>query len=225
MPENKLEVDSIIHHNGHRQLLSDIYIKCLIGEIVGLLGRNGCGKTTLLKIIFGTMPTPDKHIRINGNVYTEPYKDKNLLAYLPQHDFLPATIKLDKIIDLYHTEPEKRETIKQDERIQKHLTKYAGELSKGELRYFELMLLLQKDVKFLLLDEPFSGIAPLYVAYVEELLQPHLGTKGFIITDHDYQSVLRVSDRLILLSDGYCRPINHKEELYQWGYIPANALS
>ncbi|WP_162427622.1 ATP-binding cassette domain-containing protein [Pontibacter pudoricolor] len=224
MPENKLEVDSILFNYGHRQLLTNIYLSCKTGEIAGLLGRNGCGKTTLLKIIFGTLPTLNKHIRINGNVYNEPYKSDNLLAYLPQNDFLPHNIKLHRLIDLYHKEPDKRETIKQDERIQKHLTKYAGELSKGELRYFELMLLLQKDVKFMLLDEPFSGIAPLYVEYIEELLRAHLGTKGFLITDHDYQSVLRVSDRIILLADGYARPINCMEELYQYGYIPANAL-
>ncbi|MER2996222.1 ATP-binding cassette domain-containing protein [Pontibacter populi] len=225
MPENKLEVDSILYNYGHRQLLTDIFLSCDTGEIVGLLGRNGCGKTTLLKIIFGTLPTPNKHIRITGKVYTEPYKSDNLLAYLPQHDFLPANLKLHNIIDLYHIEPEKKETIKQDKRIQKHLTKYPGELSKGELRYFELMLLLQKDVKFVLLDEPFSGISPLHVEFIEELLKTHLSTKGFIITDHDYQSVLRVSNRVILLADGYCRPINYMEELYQWGYIPANALN
>jgi len=225
MPENKLEADSILCSFGHRQLLTDIYLSCKTGEIVGLLGRNGCGKTTLLKIIFGTQTTVNKHVRINGKVYFEPYKNPGLLAYLPQLDFLPVNTKLHKIVDLYHTDPEKRETIKQDSRIQKHLHKYADELSKGELRYFELQLLLQKDVKFLLLDEPFSGVEPLYVEYIEELLRTHLGTKGFIITDHDYQSVLRASDRIILLSDGHCRPITYLEELYQWGYIPANALS
>ncbi|MBC5773999.1 ATP-binding cassette domain-containing protein [Pontibacter sp. KCTC 32443] len=225
MPENKLEADSIFCSFGHRQLLTDIYVSCKTGEIVGLLGRNGCGKTTLLKIIFGTLSTHNKHIRINGKVYHEPYKSPDLLAYLPQHDFLPVNTKLHRIIDLYHTDPEKREAIKLDGRIQKHLTKYADELSKGELRYFELQLLLQKDVKFLLLDEPFSGIEPLYVEYIEELLRSHLGDKGFIITDHDYQSVLRVSNRIILLSEGYCRPITYMKELYQWGYIPANALN
>jgi ABC-type multidrug transport system ATPase subunit len=222
---NTLEVDNILCNFGNRQVLTDICISCKTGEIVGLLGRNGCGKTTLLKIIFGTLFTYNKPIRINSKVYFEPYKHPNLLSYLPQHDFLPVNTKLHKIIDLYHKDPEKRETIKQDERIQKHLNKYADELSKGELRYFELQLLLQKDVKFLLLDEPFSGIEPLYVEYIEELLKSHLNTKGFIITDHDYQSVLRASNRIILLSDGYCRPITYMEELYQWGYIPANALT
>lgn len=225
MPEYKLEADSIRYGIGNRQLLTDIYLTCVTGEIVGLLGRNGCGKTTLLKIIFGTLATDNKHIRINGQVYQAPYLRENLLAYLPQSDFLPKNLKLQKIVNLYLQDEEKRQVLQQDKRIQRHLTKYADELSKGELRYFELMLLLQRDVKFLLLDEPFSGIEPLYVERIEELIHSHLCTKGFIITDHDYKSVLRASNRIVLLTDGYCRPISHVDELMQWGYIPAGMFS
>lgn len=225
MPKNKLEVDSILYRVENRQLLTDIYLSCETGEIIGLLGRNGCGKTTLLKIIFGTLPTDNKHIRINGQVYQIPYTHTNLLAYLPQEDFLPKNIRLHKIVDLYFRDAEKREMLKENERLKKHLTKYADELSKGELRYFEVMLLLQQDTKFLLLDEPFSGIEPLYVERIEELIRSHLSTKGFIITDHDYKSVLRVSNRIVLLTDGYCRPIKHIDELSEWGYIPAGIFS
>ncbi|RAU83786.1 ATP-binding cassette domain-containing protein [Pontibacter arcticus] len=225
MPENELQADSILYRIKERQLLTDIYISCKTGEIVGLLGRNGCGKSTLLKIIFGTLLTDNKHIRINGQVYPAPYKQKNLLAYLPQQDFLPATIRLNKIVDLYFYEPEKKEAVKQNERVQKLLNNYPNQLSKGELRYFELLLLLQLDVKFLLLDEPFSGVEPLYAERIEELLNSHLGTKGFIITDHDYRSVWRVSNRIILLANGACRPVTHEQELAEWGYIPANDFS
>ncbi len=225
MPENKLEADSILYHIGNRQLLTDIYLSCKTGEIVGLLGRNGCGKTTLLKIIFGTLYTDNKHIRVNGKVYQQPYKYKNLVAYLPQHDFLPKNVKLEKLIELYFDEPAKRESIKTHERVKHHLGKCADELSKGELRYFELLLLLQKDVMFLLLDEPFSGIGPIYVEQIQELLQAHLGTKGFIITDHNYSSVVQVSHRVILLTDGCAKPIKHLEELAEYGYIPAAAFS
>ncbi len=210
---------------GDRQLLSDIYLSCETGEVVGLLGRNGCGKTTLLQIIFGTKPTVHKHIRMNGQVYPEPYKHQHLIAYLPQQHFLPNNIRISRIIDLYLLTPDKRHHVKEDERLQKHLNKHADELSKGELRYLELLLLLQLDAKFLLLDEPFSGVEPLYVEHIEELLQAHLGTKGFIITDHDYRSVLRASTRIILLTDGFCRPITHEQELLRWGYVPADAFS
>lgn len=225
MPENQLESGSILYRIGDRQLLTDIYLNCNTGEVVGLLGRNGCGKTTLLKIIFGTIHTDNKHIRINGQVYQSPYQHQGLLAYLPQHDFLPKNVRLHKIVELYLPDVEKQETVKQNERLQQHMTKYADELSKGELRYFELLLLLQLDVKFLLLDEPFSGVEPLYAERIEELLQLHLTTKGFIVTDHNYRSVLRVSNRVILLTDGYSHPIKHVKELAQWGYIPADMFN
>lgn len=225
MPKHTLQADSIQYRIGERQLLTDIFLKCETGEVVGLLGRNGCGKTTLLQIIFGTRHTDNKHIRIDDKVYPEPFKHTHLMAYLPQHNFLPKNIKLSRLIDLYLASPDKREVVKEDELVEKHLHKYADELSKGESRYFELLLLLQLDVKFLLLDEPFSGIGPLYVEHIEALLQAHRNTKGFIITDHDYRSVLRTSNRIILLADGYCRPITYEEELLQWGYIPASAFS
>ena len=223
--KHTLQADSIQYRIGDRQLMTDIFLKCETGEIVGLLGRNGCGKTTLLQIIFGTRHTDNKHIRIDDKVYPEPYKHKQLMAYLPQHNFLPKNIRLSKLIDLYIESPVKQEVVKQDELMQKHLHKYADELSKGESRYFELLLLLQLDAKFLLLDEPFSGIGPLYVEHIESMLLAHKSTKGFIITDHDYRSVLRLSNRIILLADGYCRPINHEEELLEWGYIPAGTFS
>ncbi|NEM99522.1 ATP-binding cassette domain-containing protein [Pontibacter burrus] len=225
MPEHKLEADSIIYNIANRQLLTDIYLSCETGEIVGLLGRNGSGKSTLLRIIFGTQPTANKHIRVNGTAYQAPYKHRNLVAYLPQHSFLPDNLRLHKIIELYFQEPDKRKAIQEHERTKPHLNKFPDELSKGELRYFELLLLLQKDVKFLLLDEPFSGIEPIYTDRILELLEEHLSTKGFIITDHNYSTVVRISDRVVLLTDGACRSINNPEELVEYGYVPASAFS
>lgn len=222
---HKLEVDSVRYRIGERQLLTDVYLACETGEIVGLLGRNGCGKSTLLQIIFGTRHTDHKHIRIDGQVCFEPYKIPGQVAYLPQHNFLPKDVKLHKIVDLYLADPAMRAAVKQHGRVQPHLAKRADEVSGGELRYFELLLLLQLNTKFLLLDEPFSGIEPLYVEQVQELLRAHLPSKGFIITDHHYRSVLEISHRVILLADGACHPVSRPSELVQWGYVPADVLS
>ena len=220
-----LEIDSIIKSFGLRKILSDVYLECQTGEIIGILGRNGCGKSTLLKIIFGTLPAEDKTIRINGKIYAYPYRTKNLIAYLPQYNFLPENITLKQIINIYIANSENRETIINDDRINKHINKKTTELSGGELRYFEILLLVNLNVKFILLDEPFSGIEPIYKARIKELLHRYHSKKGFIITDHDYENIIEVSDQINLITDGKLREIQNTEQLETYNYLPKGTIT
>ncbi len=64
-----LEIDSVIKSFDVKQILTDIYLKCQTGDIIGILGRNGTGKSTLLKILFGTLKAENSFIKINGKVY------------------------------------------------------------------------------------------------------------------------------------------------------------
>ncbi|MCC9137263.1 ATP-binding cassette domain-containing protein [Pontibacter silvestris] len=225
MPKHTLEVDSIMYSTGGRLLLSDVYLKCQTGEVVGLLGRNGSGKTTLLKIIFGTKTTDNKFIQIDGNVCNTPYTHKGLIGYLPQEGFLPHALSISTIIRIFLDDKQKQQELLAHESVQQHLNKKTAELSTGERRYIELLLLLQLDAEFLLLDEPFSGIASLQVERIQELIEANRLTKGFLVTDHDYKAVLEISNQLLLLVDGACRHIKHRDELMQWGYVPAGSFS
>lgn len=209
----------MLHRIGNRNILTDIYISCRTGEIIGLLGRNGCGKSTLLKIIFGSLPNEDKNVRINGTTYARPFSEGNLIAYLPQKHFLPTGISVYRIISIFIRSPEKRKRIIQDERIAVHLRKKASELSGGTLRYLEILLLLNLDTCFVLLDEPFSGIEPLYKDLIKALLNEYSSHKGFIITDHDYRHILEVSTKVILLTNGVCKSVGNLDDLKQWNYL------
>ena len=64
-----LEIDSVIKSFGYNQMLTDIYLKCRTAEIIGILGRNGTGKSTLLKIVFGTLKTDNSFIKINDKIF------------------------------------------------------------------------------------------------------------------------------------------------------------
>lgn len=222
---NLLEIDSVIIEFDHQQIVSDCYLKCATGEVIGILGRNGCGKSSLLKVIFGSLSATSSFIRVNGRVYEQPYKQGNLIAYLPQHAFLPKNIAIKTIIDIFIPDKTSRGRILNDPRLKKHLKKRISELSGGELRYLEILLLVNLNVKFILLDEPFSKVEPLYKQIIIDLIQEYRTTKGFIITDHDYNNIIAASDRILLICNGICKPISELIELEQHSYVPMGTFS
>ncbi len=225
MMMNLLEVDSVMIAFDGRQILNGCYLRCQTGEIVGILGRNGCGKSSLLKIIFGSLHTYDKFIRINQRVYDQPYKHPDLIAYLPQHPFLPKNISIRQIINCFIARTGSREKIIGDPHLEKHLNKRTSELSAGELRYLEICLLVNLDAKFILLDEPFSRVEPLYKAVIINLIKEYSSVKGFVITDHDYNNILAASNRVILIDNGVNRPVADPAELELYNYVPAGTFT
>lgn len=217
-----LEVEGVIKFIGGRQVLSDCYIRCETGEIVGMLGNNGAGKSLLLKIIFGLVPAYNKSIRIDNVPYKFPYTNNGLIGYLPQHHFLPRNLTVVNIVNSFIENESNRASILERPEVKDNQMKKIGMLSGGELRFLELLLLLNLDVRFVLLDEPYVGIEPIHKHRIEGLLNEHRLSKGIIITDHDFESVVRVSDRIILIVNGVCKIIKSLSELEDWGYIPSS---
>ncbi len=220
---NLLEVDSVMQVYGDRQVLTDIFLKCETGDIIGILGRNGCGKSTLLKIIFGAVKSGYKFVRINGEVYPEPYKAANLVGYLPQHNFLLPHLTIRKITELY-LDKDQVEPFLGDTIIGHLQNSQINSLSGGELRYFEIKLMLNSAYQFIMLDEPFNGVAPIVVERLKEMITDYSKTKGIILTDHDYNNVLDVATRYCLIHDGAIKNISDREDLGRWGYLNPNSL-
>jgi len=214
-----LEIDSVIKSYNDRPVLTDIYLKCETGDIIGMFGRNGSGKSTLLKILFGILTAERKFIRVDGKVLDSPYKIKNELCFLPQHDFLPKYMKAAKAVELYLGK-DAVETFFADNILKKLNNNKVSELSGGELRYLEIKLLLKTESKFILLDEPFNGVSPLLIEYIRGLIVESSKTKGIILTDHDYKNVLDVANRYCLIYDGGIKTVTSKEGLIRWGYVP-----
>jgi ABC-type lipopolysaccharide export system ATPase subunit len=213
-----LEIDSVQKAFDTRQVLTDIYLKCRTGDIIGMLGRNGSGKSTLLKILFGTMPADSKYIRIDGFIYQYPFLSVGEVAYLPQHSFLLRHLTVYKTAELY-LRKQQLEHFFDDQligRLQKN--KISG-LSGGEQRYLEIKLLLNLPAKFLLLDEPFNGVAPIMVEQLKQMISAAATTKGIILTDHDYENVLDVATRYCLVYDGGIKTIETRQDLVRWQYL------
>ena len=92
-----LTADSIQLEFGTKPILSDIYIQCRTGVITALLGRNGQGKTCLMRIIYGDLRSGSRSIRFDGASVKQPYRSPDLVRYLPQFNFIPGSLKLKRV--------------------------------------------------------------------------------------------------------------------------------
>lgn len=218
----RLELHKATKSFGKKDILTDVSFSCETGEILGIFGRNGCGKSTLLKIIFGTLKASKIELSLNH----KPQNPSQVIlqkkiAYLPQHSFLPKNVKVRDIIPMYYKSQEKQDAIFYDPLIAQIAAKKVGELSIGQLRYFQVLLIGNLDREFLLLDEPFSMIDPLYKVKISELLSQLKQEKGIIITDHYYKDVLNIATKNMIIKDGLSQIIHSEEELRNLGYLPA----
>ncbi|MBS7232807.1 ATP-binding cassette domain-containing protein [Flavobacterium psychroterrae] len=223
MKKNILEVDGIQKKYGERVILSDVYLKCETSDIIGLLGRNGSGKSTLLKIIFGVISAPNKCIRIDSVSKNNQNVLLNDISYLSQEQFIPNHLSVKKAVIL-SVDKQKIKFFYEDEFIQSILFKRINHLSGGELRYLEIKIVLFNASKFVLLDEPYNGLSPIMVDIVNELIKTNSYKKGIVITDHNYQNVIKISTQLILIKDGKTHYIKEKAELVDKGYLTSSAF-
>jgi ABC-type multidrug transport system ATPase subunit len=213
------EADSIRKSFWEKEVLTDIFLRCQTGDIIGLLGRNGSGKSTLLKILFGTLYTDYKHISVNGKLLSQPFKKKGIISFLPQDNFLPRNLTVNKIIRLFDHQINGDQFFN-DQVLSKVANTKIRNLSGGESRYLEVKIILNLNAKFVFLDEPFNGISPIHVDLVKEMIKNHSKGKGIILTDHDYRNVLDIASKYMILFDGGIKVLQSKEDFIYWGYLP-----
>lgn len=223
MKRNVLEIDSVQKSFGERIILSDVYLQCETNDIVGLLGRNGSGKSTFLKIIFGITSADFKFIRINGVMKTKTKELMNEISYLSQDNFIPNIFSVKKAIRL-SIGKERIDSFCNDEMIQAIADKKIAHLSGGELRYLEIKLVLENSSKFVLLDEPYNGLSPLMIEKVNQLIVMNSCKKGIVISDHNYRNVISISTRLVLIKNGKLNHLKDKNELIEKGYLSSEMI-
>ncbi|WP_374121105.1 ATP-binding cassette domain-containing protein [Flavobacterium sp. LHD-85] len=204
-------------------MLSDIYLKLETGQIIGLFGRNGSGKSTLLKIIFGIVPAIDKSIFINGISRNNSSMLLNEISYLHQNQFIPNHFLVFQTIRL-SVDKQKVFVFCEDDFLKPLLNQKIKDLSFGELRYLQVKLMFFNQSKFVLLDEPFSGLSPKMTEIVKLLIKENSEEKGILLADHNYKSVMEIATDLRMLKEGKLRVINKKAELVSEGYLANPAI-
>ena len=220
----ELHVDSLTKSFDAKVLLTDVFLNCKIGQILGLIGRNGSGKSTVLKIIFGTQSADNKFVRANGKIIKTVSDGRTLINYLPQNNFLPNNVKIRNLIKLFLDKRE-RQYLLENEYVKPILYSENQQLSGGEKRIVEILLIIHSKADFILLDEPFNGVSPIIKTYIMNYIRAFKDSKGFIITDHDYENVITIADEILFLKDGSLKKIKDKSRLVDLGYISESAFN
>ena len=201
-------------YNG-KNVVAKISIQVNSGEIVGLLGPNGAGKTTTFYMIVGMIKTEAGIIRIDGsNITSKPIHQrfKFGISYLPQEpsifrdmtalDNIKAILETDKLLKVEDREERLNDLIKRFG-LKKFLNTKGFQLSGGERRRVEIARALALKPKFLLLDEPFSGIDPLSVIEIQQIIKKLSSQDiGILITDHNVRETLKICHKSYVVNSG-----------------------
>ncbi len=221
-----LRTEGLVKIYKGRTVVNQVDITVRRGEIVGLLGPNGAGKTTSFYMIVGIVPPNAGRIFFAGHDVTNlpMYRRARLgMGYLPQEESIFRKLTVEQnLLAILETRPLSRAQRRErcDELLEQfgiaHVAKnVALTLSGGEKRRLTIARSLITDPSLLMLDEPFSGVDPIAVAEVQQIILSLRETAnlGIIITDHNVRETLSIVDRAYLLYEGKVMRAGNKDFL------------
>jgi len=209
-----LRAENLVKSYGRKPAVRGVTLTVGPGEIIGLLGRNGAGKTTIFQMIAGLLRPDAGRILLDGRDISSLPTDRRArlgLTYLPQEHsvFLKATVadNLRLSLELQPYGRSEREEMARRLLEDLGLSRLAGQkahtLSGGERRRLEISRALTLKPGFLLLDEPFTGIDPLTILDLQRILGL-LKNKGIgiLVSDHNVRDTFHVADRAYIIDEG-----------------------
>ncbi len=220
-----LRAEKLVKFYGKRKVVNEVSINVKQGEIVGLLGPNGAGKTTTFYMVVGFIKPSDGNVFIDDDEITDlpMYKRaRKGLGYLPQEAsvFRKLTVE-DNIMGILEFQDmskgerkDRLEELLEEFGLIKVRKNMADSLSGGERRRTEIARSLASNPGFILLDEPFAGIDPIAVEDIQSIVAKlrHKNI-GILITDHNVQETLSITNRAYLMFEGAILRNGTAEEL------------
>lgn len=197
-----------------RRVVNGVSLEMHQGEVVGLLGPNGAGKTTTFYMIVGLVKPNQGRVLLDGKDITHMpmyRRARSGIGYLAQE---PSVFRELSVLDnlrlvLEHTGLSKAEQMQRAEQLMEemniaHLRKNAGKtLSGGERRRVEIARALATSPAFMLLDEPFTGVDPIAIQDIQQIIKRLKERNiGILITDHNVEATLRITERAYIIADG-----------------------
>ena len=199
-----LECKNIYKDYDKKQVLKDINLKIPRGKIIGLLGKNGMGKTTLIKLINDLLTPTSGEILVNGkNIGIE---SKRIISYLPERTYLDKSMTIKQTLE-YFTDFYDNFDIEKAKRLIKDLdleidTKIS-KMSKGMQEKLQLILVMSRNAELYILDEPLGGVDPATRDYIlDTILNNFNEDASVIISTHLISDIERILDEVIFIDKG-----------------------
>ena len=237
LPRQELHTQGLVKRYGRRTVADHVSFNVKQGEIVGLLGPNGAGKTTSFYMTTGLIIPNEGHVYIDDKEITDfpVYKRARAgIGYLPQEasvfrkmsveDNIMSVLEMTKLT--HQQQLDKLESLIAEFRLQKVRKNMGDRLSGGERRRTEIARCLAIDPKFIMLDEPFAGVDPIAVEDIQHIVwRLKYRNIGILITDHNVQETLSITDRAYLLFEVRILFQGLPEELSENKIVRKNYLS
>ena len=217
--ENIISVSGLSKSYGKKVVLDDISFEIEEGSIVGLLGPNGCGKTTLIKILTGLIKDHTGSVKVSNEdigAYT-----KSLVAFLPDTSYLPDWMKPGDAIRYFadfYTDFDKEKATRMVTDFGLDPNQRFKTMSKGQQEKLSLILVMCRQAKLYILDEPLGGLDPAARSAILDLIMNNYAQDAAVLlSTHLINDVERIFDRVLMISKGKVVVNSHINEIKEKG--------
>lgn len=217
--EQLITVENLHKSYGSKTVLDEVSFTAQPGQIIGLLGPNGCGKTTLIKILTGLIKDHTGTVRINNE---EPGAySKSIVAYLPEKTYLPDWMRPVDAINYFadfYKDFDKDKAIAMVSRFGLDMKQRVKTMSKGQQEKLRLLLVICRNAQLFILDEPLGGVDPAARAKILDLiLENRAASSTVLISTHLIGDVEYIFDRVLMINEGHLIVNKHVNELRESG--------
>ena len=188
----------------NKKILKDISLTIPKGKIIGLLGKNGMGKTTLIKLINDLLTPTSGEVLINGEKPN--INSKKVISYLPERTYLDKSMTVSQIItffDEFYDNFNKEKAVKLLKDLDLDINSKISKMSKGMQEKLQLILVMSREAELYILDEPLGGVDPATRDYIlDTILSNFSEGASVIISTHIISDIERILDDVIFIDKG-----------------------
>ena len=210
-----LEIKNLYKNYGEKQVLNNITLTVPRGKIIGLLGKNGTGKTTLIKLINGLLTPTEGEIIFEGEKIGP--QSKLNIAYLPERTYLDKSMTINETLKSFKEFYSNFDIVKAKDLLKKldlNENQKIIKMSKGMQEKVQLVLVMSRKADLYILDEPLGGVDPATRDYILDTILTNFNEgASIIISTHLISDIERILDEVIFIDKGEIKLISDADEL------------